>query len=255
MQPHQCALVSEFVVFIMACSCCASQPLSASGQQGSKESDQVKFTEAPGEETEAVKKLIDQAKAALESAKSATTILTDPSFLAAHEWPRFRKLIRESAPSGRTTIVPPKEPGQPLTVTGRVVDGNGEPVTGALLYFYQTSAKGWYSDRAAHIKAVAGDAKHARLFGYLKTDGMGRFELRTIRPVGFPDTDLPAHIHVEIHGKAEGPANIGTEIRFDDDPRLTPEWRKHSQQAGFVIAKVKKDSEDRQQVEVELKKP
>jgi len=30
------------------------------------------------------------------------------------------------------------------------------------MYFYQTSAKGWYSDRAAHVKAVAGDAKHAR---------------------------------------------------------------------------------------------
>src|SRR5262249_26019720 len=167
------------------------------GQSPAARRDQTKFTEPPGQETEAVQKLIDQADAALRSGKSTTAILTDPSFLSAHEWPRFRKLIRESAQSSQVTIVTPKEPGKTLVVTGRVVDGDGRPLKQAVVYFYQTSAKGWYSDRAAHYKAVAGDARHARLFGYLKTDDEGRFELRTIRPVGYPDTDLPAHIHVE----------------------------------------------------------
>jgi protocatechuate 3,4-dioxygenase beta subunit len=225
----------------------------AKGQSASGGREQTRFTGAPGKETEAVQKLIDQAKAALESGQSATTLLTDPSLLAAHQWPRFRKLIRDSAPSGRTTIVTPEELGDPLTVTGRVVGGDGKPAKRAIMYFYHTSAKGWYSDRAAHYSAHEGDRRYARLFGYLKTEDDGRFELHTIRPAGYPDADLPAHIHVEVERAQEGAGSFTTEIQFDDDPRLTPEWRKRSQQEGFVIGKVEKDSQGRHQVEIELK--
>jgi protocatechuate 3,4-dioxygenase beta subunit len=225
----------------------------ALGQSPASGGDLTRFTQAPGEETEAVQKLIDQAKAALESGKSTTIILTDPSFLSAHEWPRFRKLIRQSASSWRTTIVTPNEPGKPLVVTGRVVDGEGRPVKEAVMYVYQTSAKGWYSDRAAHVSAHEGDRKHARLFGYLKTDAEGRFEVHTIRPSGYPDSDLPAHIHVEVELTEKGLGSLVTEIQFDDDSRLTAAWRKRSQQEGFVIGKVIKDSENQHKVEIELK--
>jgi protocatechuate 3,4-dioxygenase beta subunit len=234
-------------------SCWAGESAFTQGQSRAGGRGQTKFTEAPGKETDAVQMLIDQAKAALESGKSTTTILTDPTFLSAHEWPRFRKLIRESAQTSRTTIVTPKELGESLVVTGGVVDGDGRPVKQAVMYLYQTSAKGWYSDRAAHISAHEGDRKYARLFGYLKTDAEGRFELRTIRPGGYPDSDLPAHIHVEIERVDKKAGNFTTEVQFDDDPRLTATWRQRSRQEGFVIGKVKKDSENRQQVEVELK--
>jgi protocatechuate 3,4-dioxygenase beta subunit len=121
------------------------------------------------------------------------------------------------------------------------------------LYIYQTNDEGWYSDRAAHVGGVEGDRKHARLFGYLKTDGEGRFEVRTIRPSGYPDSNLPAHLHVEVEPANKPGGSLITEIQFDDDPRLTAEWRKRSQKEGFVIAKVRTDSENRQRVEVELK--
>ena len=154
----------------------------ASEQAPSAQRDATKFTEPPGQETDVMKRIIDQAKAALESGKSTTDILTDSSYLTAHEWPRFRKLIRDSAQPSPVTIVTAKEPGQTLTVAGRVVDGRGQPVKNAVMYFYQTSARGWYSDRAAHVGGMEGDRKHARLFGYLKANEEGRFELRTIRP-------------------------------------------------------------------------
>jgi protocatechuate 3,4-dioxygenase beta subunit len=245
--------IPRFLALIVAFSCWAGECAFAKGQSPAGGRDQTKFTEAPGKETDAVQKLIDQAKAALESGKSTTTILSDPTFLSVHEWPRFRKLIRESAQSSRTTIVTPKEPGESLVVTGRVLDGDGRPVKQAVMYLYQTSAKGWYSDRAAHISAREGDRKHARLFGYLKTDAAGRFELRTIRPGGYPDSDLPAHIHVEIERADKEAGSFTTEVQFDDDPRLTAAWRKRSRQEEFVIGKVKKDSKNRHQVAVELK--
>lgn len=214
----------------------------------------ARFAEPPpGTETEAVQRLIDQSKAALESGKSPSAILTDASFLPAHEWPRFRKLIRDSAQASPLTLVSAQEPGESLTVTGRVVDRNSQPVQGGVLYFYQTSSKGWYSDRAAHIGGMEGDRRHARLFGYLKTDAEGRFELRTIRPAGYPDSDLPAHIHVEVEPASQTAGRLVTEIQFDDDPRLTAGWRERSRREGFLIAKVTADSGNRQRVEVELK--
>jgi protocatechuate 3,4-dioxygenase beta subunit len=213
---------------------------------------QTRFTPPPGDETGEAKRLIDQAQAGLQSRKSTTDIMIDPVYLAVHQFPRFRALIRELAQSAKATIVTPTEPGVPLTVFGRVVDGDGRRLTGAIVYVYQTSSKGWYSDRAAHVEAREGDRRHARLFGYMKTDASGRFELHTIRPGGYADADLPAHIHVEVEHPGKRPGSLVTEIQFDDDPRLTPEWRRRSQQERFVIAKVGKDSQGRQQVRVEL---
>jgi protocatechuate 3,4-dioxygenase beta subunit len=211
-----------------------------------------KFTPPPGEETSASTKLIDAADAALQSGKATTDILANPVYLPVHEGPRFRKLIRQFARSSRTTLVCPKEPGDPLIVTGRVLDQTGQPMREAVLYLYQTSAKGWYSDRAAHISAREGDRRHARLFGYLITDVKGRFEVHTIRPAGYPDSNLPAHIHIEI-ARTKDPGSFTTEIQFEDDPRLTPEMRKRSQQEGFVIAPVQKRGDSVQQVRVDLK--
>jgi protocatechuate 3,4-dioxygenase beta subunit len=145
------------------------------------------------------------------------------------------------------------EPGIPLVVTGTVLDQEGKPRSGVIVYAYQTSAKGWYSDRAAHIAANEGDRKHARLFAYLKTNDQGRFELRTVRPGGYPESDLPAHIHFEVdRGGAEAGAWV-TELQFDDDPRLTSEKRLRSRREGFIIGSVKTDDQKEQRIEIELR--
>jgi protocatechuate 3,4-dioxygenase beta subunit len=245
--------IAANLALIVGFSCAAGSVRSVSGQLPSTKRVDAKFTDAPATESDAVQRLIDQAKAGLESGRSTTAILTDPSFLSAHEWPRFRKLIRDSAQPSPLTIVCAQEPGRPLTVTGHVVDGSGQPIMAAIIYIYQTSTKGWYSDRAAHVRAVEGDRKHARLFGYLKTDAEGRFTLHTIRPAGYPNSDLPAHIHVEVERSNKPVDRLVTEVQFDDDPRLTAEWRKRYLQEKFLIAKVEADSENSQRVKVELK--
>jgi protocatechuate 3,4-dioxygenase beta subunit len=181
--------------------------------------------------------------------------LVDPAYLPAHEWPRFRQLIRQNAPSPAVTLVVPTEPGEPLAVTGRVLDRAGRPIPRATLYLYQTSAKGWYADRAPHVSGMEGDRRHARLFGYLVTDDAGRFEVRTVRPGGYPRSNLPAHIHVEVERPGAPAGGLITEIQFDDDPRLTPEMRVRSRREGFVIAPVEAGRDRVRHVRVELTVP
>jgi protocatechuate 3,4-dioxygenase beta subunit len=217
---------------------------SACGQQPPVE--YPKFTPAPSEEPAQVLELIDQARAILRSGRTVTDVLTTSTFLPVRSYPRFRTLIRDSAPVGSVSMVPSSEPGELLQVRGTVLDAQGRPVKGALIYAYHTSAKGWYSDKAAHFSGDSADFKYARLFAYLKTDEEGRYRLKTIRPAGYPATDLPAHIHV--HVDAAGSQSFATEIRFDDDPRLTAKWRERSKQEGCIICPVKKEADKTQQV-------
>ena len=135
-----------------------------------------KFISSPGDETSEAKKLIDSAVDAIRAGKTPSDLLANADFLPAHEWPRFRKLIREKATAAPLNLVVPTEPGEPLIVTGKVLSPEGKPVKGAEIYVYQTSAKGWYSDRAFHVSGNEGDRRHARLFGYVLSDESGQFE-------------------------------------------------------------------------------
>jgi protocatechuate 3,4-dioxygenase beta subunit len=215
----------------------------------------TKFTPPPGQESADVKRSIDQAEATLRVGKSASDILTDPAFLVAHEWPRFRELIRRAAQSSQVTITSPNEPGTPLRVAGRVLGRDGQPMKSAEVYVYQTSAKGWYSDRAAHYEVHEGDRKHARIFGYLLTDNVGRFDLRTIRPAGYPGSNLPAHIHVEIRRPRESFAHLVTEVEFEDDPRLTSAMKARARNEGFAIIPVTKGADNVASARVDFKFP
>ncbi len=212
-----------------------------------------RVTPAPVEETPEVRALIDRARATLGTGFPVSRILTDETYMPAHAWPRFRETIRNHAASGAVTMVPPSEPGVPLRVRGAVRDASGKPLAGALLYAYHTSAKGWYSDKAAHIVGGDGDPGHARLFVYLKTDAEGRYEIATIRPAGYPESDLPAHIHVHITPAAEGAPSWVTEILFEDDPRLTPQARERSR--GFVISSVTRAADGSESLMADFRLP
>ena len=188
---------------------------------------QTRLTPAPGNETEEAKKLVDGAHSALRTGRSATEILTDPSCLPAHEW---SAISQTDSPVHSIIARDDRDPDRTRDTDDcrRTGSGPGWPTNArALLYVYQTSAKGWYSDRAAHFAAREGDRRHVRLFGYMRTNADGRYELQTIRPGGYPDADLPAHIHVEIE-PTQPSGTVVTEIPFDDDHRLTPAWRLRS---------------------------
>jgi len=153
---------------------------------------------------------------------------------------KFRETVRERAPKGEVAIAPAGEPGTPLVIRGLIQDSDKKPLAGALLYAYHTSAKGWYSDRAPHFRGdgQGGDVGHARLFGYVRTDDQGRFVLKTIRPGGYPESELPEHIHWHV---TVGDTNVaGGEILFEDDARLSAEER---QKAGDAVTKPVKQAD------------
>jgi protocatechuate 3,4-dioxygenase beta subunit len=165
---------------------------------------------------------------------TVTQALTDTSLMPLHSLTPFRELIMKNARSEKITLVTSQEPGTRITVKGTVMK-NGVPQPGLLVYVYQTSSKGWYSDTGAHVAMNEGDRRHARLFGYFKTDDKGNFAFETIKPHGYPGSDLPAHIHFEVF------ENVGdmfiTELLFDDDERLTPAARKRAASENFIISK------------------
>ena len=130
------------------------------------------------------------------------------------------------AGEGSLTLVGTAEPGTRLTLTGTVVDSKGRPLPGAELRAYQTDITGRYTRERAM------DEQHARLSGRLRTDAQGRFELRTIRPGGYPqplrlggrERKIPAHIHIDV--TAPGHARRKLQVVFADDPLLgDPYWQ------------------------------
>lgn len=172
--------------------------------------------------------------------KSASVlgILTDKKYLTIHPLTAFRELIKANCSADILKITTTDEPGKKIRVLATVTDKEGNPVAGALIYLYQTDHRGWYAADAPHVLSNEGDMRHARLFGYVKTDARGKFELHTVKPSGYPRSDLPAHIHV--HVAADGYNSYVTEFLFDDDDRLVGKIREQSVRNQFLISKPEK---------------
>ena len=117
--------------------------------------------------------------------------------------------------------------GEPTYVTGRVVDGTGKPIRGALLDIWQSSADGRYD---VQLSDTGGKQLRARL----RADDEGRFRFRTIKPTPYPvPTDgpvglilermgrhpmRPAHLHFIV--SAPGYETVVTHIFVRGDPYL-----------------------------------
>jgi protocatechuate 3,4-dioxygenase beta subunit len=135
----------------------------------------------------------------------------------------------------RARIAPASEPGQPLVLRGTVSGSDGKPRKGVVVYAYQTNARGIYptseraNGRASH--------RHGLLRGWALTDAEGRYAFDTIRPAGYPGTDLPQHIHMHVIERGCATYYID-DVLFTDDPRLTAEQiRRHDRKrAGSGIA-------------------
>lgn len=205
----------KFIVYIFAINCFVTCTLA----------------QQPDREIEILDSLLQQ------KSVDAAAILSKESYLPLHSRTTFRNLIRKYAPVGSISIITPSEPGKKITVRCRFTNEQGKPYSGALVYFYQTSAKGWYSDTAAHIRANEGDMRHARLFGYVISDLMGQIEISTIQPAGYPQSDFPAHIHIMITSNQQHLSGYPGELLFEEDERLTPARRKEALASGFLISK------------------
>jgi protocatechuate 3,4-dioxygenase alpha subunit len=84
----------------------------------------------------------------------------------------------------RGEIAPPDVAGECVSLTGRVLDGDGQPVTDALVEIWQADARGQY----AHPE----DYRHQpaeptfRGFGREPTDEHGAFRFTTVKPGRVP---------------------------------------------------------------------
>lgn len=167
---------------------------------------------------------------------TVSKVLADEKYMPHHSKTEFRNLIKKYAPVGKITIVTSAEPGKRIKVICSVRDTEQKPLQGALVYVYQTSAKGWYSDTAAHILVNEGDMRHARIFGYVYTGEDGDFELETIQPSGYPKSELPAHIHITMWKDEIYVPGVAGELLFEDDERLTPERKLRAVKEGFKVS-------------------
>ena len=166
------------------------------------------------------------AKRVLASWLALATAILGPGLSAqsVHEAPA-------AAPS-RGAMAPKGEPGQPLHVSGVVVDPDGSPLGGASLYVYQTDATGLYSRKRG---------EDPRLHAWMRTDEKGRFEFRTIRPGPYPNRTEPAHIHFHLWGP-DTPPQWNVDLLFEDDALIEPGRRAESASLGkfgFIQAPVK----------------
>lgn len=171
----------------------------------------------------------------LSSGKSVSDVLTDPSFMHLHSQTAFRELIKRHAKPGKIILVTATEPGQRITVKGKIKGSDNRALANVLIYVYHTDNKGWYSDTAGHVTGMGGDRAHARLFGYLQTNNDGSFEFATIHPQGYPNSNLPQHIHFEVF-TSNGENLMVTELLFDEDPRLKGSIRQQMLDEGAIIA-------------------
>ncbi len=200
------------------------------------------------------RRTVEAATAALESGRrTVEQVLTDPSLMALHADPRFRDLIRAHAAAGRLALVSKDEEGEPLILSGTIRDPDGAPAPGALLYVFQTDHTGRYTAERAM------DEPHSRIFGYLRSGPDGRYEVRTIRPGGYPGTvqvdgverRIPQHIHVVV--SAGGYRERSAQIYFADDPRVGQGWVAGSAaRHGFPIVTVTRGDDGIQRCEADL---
>lgn len=144
--------------------------------------------------------------------------------------------------SERARIAPPAQPGEPMRIEGRVKHRDGAAAIGTIVYAYHTDVHGIYpkDDR------VRGQAcyQHGTLRGWAVAGEDGRYRFDTIRPAGYPESGIPAHVHMHVIEPGRCTYYIDS-IHFTDDPKLTPAHREAEDQGrgGSGIVTPSRDSD------------
>ena len=149
------------------------------------------------------------------SLQNSLSELTGPVFTPDELGPLDHDLILNYAQDGQPI-------GERTIVHGFVRDGNGRPVTGALVEVWQANAGGRYRHRndtyLAPIDPNFGGC------GRMLTDDRGYYAFRTVKPGAYPfrnrvNSWRPAHIHFSLSGQAFGQRLI-TQMYFEGDPLI-----------------------------------
>jgi protocatechuate 3,4-dioxygenase, beta subunit len=114
----------------------------------------------------------------------------------------------------------PRAIGQYIEVTGRVMDEDGRPLSGAMVEIWQANSAGKYVHELDRHQAPVDPNFIGE--GRFQTDAEGQYKFRTIKPGGYPVTESkwwwrPPHIHFSIFGPSWMNRFI-TQIFFPGEP-------------------------------------
>jgi protocatechuate 3,4-dioxygenase, alpha subunit len=115
-------------------------------------------------------------------------------------------------------LVAPGVAGEPITIAGRITDGDGAPVGDALVEIWQANSHGRYAHPDDRGTAPLEPNFHG--FGRVPTDENGTFRFTTIKPgrVPAPGGGLQApHVNVTIFMRGML-KHLITRIYFPNDP-------------------------------------
>jgi protocatechuate 3,4-dioxygenase, alpha subunit len=113
----------------------------------------------------------------------------------------------------------PAVEGERITIRGRVIDGDGNPVPDALIETWQADARGMYADAETDSQKTIPAAFSG--FGRIPTDSEGNFCFSTIKPGPVPARNgsmQAPHILVSIFMRGLL-IRLVTRIYFPADPR------------------------------------
>lgn len=120
-------------------------------------------------------------------------------------------------PNGPRVVGPDRAGG--IRVAGQVTDGDGMPVSDALLEIWQADESGRFVEAPGIYEEATGDT--FRGFGRCATDDEGRYEFLTVKPAAVRTVDgLEQAPHIAMSVFARGMLRRAvTRVYFDDEPR------------------------------------
>jgi protocatechuate 3,4-dioxygenase alpha subunit len=117
----------------------------------------------------------------------------------------------------KSNLVGPGVSGEQVTITGRVIDGEGKPVPDAMLEIWQANSHGKYS----HPEDTQDKPLEPGFQGYgrIPADADGKFSFITIKPGPVPGPDgRPQAPHIAVSVFARGlMRRLVTRIYFPDE--------------------------------------
>ena len=120
---------------------------------------------------------------------------------------------------GAATLAPPGTEGERIRVEGRVLDGDGEPVTDAMVEVWQADAGGRYDHPADPGRDESVPDARFHGFGRVGTDAAGRFRFETVKPGRVPGHGNALQApHLNLLVFARGLLNhLYTRLYFSDE--------------------------------------
>ena len=113
----------------------------------------------------------------------------------------------------QNNLVNEQTSGERITLTGVVYDGDGQPMTDAMIEIWQPDANGIFNHPLDPMKNQADP--HFRGFGRAENRSRGKYEFKTIKP-GSRD-GLPPFINVHVFARGML-IHAMTRIYFSDEP-------------------------------------